>query len=104
MFNSEQPAYIESPWEKSDTNRIYRLLTRSNNQKDISPLLKQPLVNFSKHRVTAMIIKRVLTFQNLARRYPFEINSELFVRCNELDCLTPDVIKSLSYITERDAS
>ncbi|KAI8582802.1 hypothetical protein K450DRAFT_170181 [Umbelopsis ramanniana AG] len=71
------------------------------NQKDISPLLKQPLVNFSKHRVTAMIIKRVLTFQNLARRYPFELNVDLFSRCNELECLTPDVIKGLSHVTER---
>ncbi|KAG2181744.1 hypothetical protein INT44_008559, partial [Umbelopsis vinacea] len=101
VFNSEQPAYIESPWEKTDTNRIYRLLTRSNNQKDISPLLKQPLVNFSKHRVTAMIIKRVLTFQNLARRYPFELNPDLYSRCNEFECLTPDVVKALSHVTER---
>jgi hypothetical protein len=100
VFNSEKPAYIESKWEKSDTNRIYRLLTRSN-QDDVSPLLKQPLVNFSKHRVTATIIKRVLTFQNLARRYPFEPNANLFICCRELDPLLPDIIKSLSNVVER---
>ncbi|OAD78823.1 hypothetical protein PHYBLDRAFT_90313, partial [Phycomyces blakesleeanus NRRL 1555(-)] len=77
VFNSEQPAYL-----------------------DISPVLKQSLVNFRKHRITATVVKRVLTFQSLARRYSFEIDDDIYYMCSQLEVLKPETIRRLSFEIE----
>lgn len=97
VFNSEQPPYVHPNLEN---HKIYHAHTRMSS--DISPLLTQPLVNFRKHRITATVIKRVLTFQNLARRYSFEHDAELYFLCSELESLDPDTIRRLSNEIEPD--
>ncbi|KAI9314588.1 hypothetical protein BX666DRAFT_1968375 [Dichotomocladium elegans] len=81
VFNAELQPYIE-PVQRSGTCD--------------SLLLQQPLVNFHKHRTTATVIKRVLTFQNLARRYPFTPIPELYRLCHELPSLDLDAIRKRS--------
>lgn len=83
VFNSEQPPYL---------NTIINPTT--------SPVLAQPLVNFRKHRITATVIKRVLTFQNLARRYAFDVDEEVYAWCLLLDPLDAESIRRRSYALE----
>ncbi|KAI7883438.1 ras GEF [Lichtheimia hyalospora FSU 10163] len=95
VFNSEQPPYLQP---SHDHHRIYYA---NNRTMSITPLLlKQPLVNFRKHRITATVIKRVLTFQNLARRYSFERDDELYFLCAEVRASDPDTIRKLSHTIE----
>lgn len=95
VFNSEQPPYLQP---SHDHHRIYYA---NNRTMSITPsLLKQPLVNFRKHRITATVIKRVLTFQNLARRYSFERDDELYFLCSEVRASDPDTIRKLSHTIE----
>lgn len=98
VFNSEQPPYVHPNLENS---KIYHAHTHTMSS-DISPLLTQPLVNFRKHRITATVIKRVLTFQNLARRYSFEHDAELYFLCSELEPLDQGTIRRLSNEIEPD--
>lgn len=102
MFNAELPAYIESKATKGQTelNRIYQ--NHLFNSEELSLVQKQPLVNFHKHRTTATVIKRILTFQNLARRYPFEIDDLLYGVCSKLLPLEPDLVRELSKSIEED--
>ncbi|KAI9007583.1 hypothetical protein CLU79DRAFT_840460 [Phycomyces nitens] len=90
VFNSEQPAYIEPDREN---HKIYQANTQNT---PISPVLKQSLVNFRKHRIIATVIKRVLTFQNLARRYSFEPDETLYELCFQVNALTTEKIRELS--------
>ena len=96
VFNSEQPPYIQPT---HDHHRIYQANNRSTSM-FTSPLLKQPLVNFRKHRITATVIKRVLTFQNLARRYSFERDDEVYFLCAELRSSNADQVRKLSHEIE----
>ncbi|KAG0167578.1 hypothetical protein DFQ30_005889 [Apophysomyces sp. BC1015] len=92
VFNSELPSYLEPNHEH---HRIYEA-----NTPKVSPVLKQPLVNFRKHRIIATVIKRVLTFQNLARRYAFEPDENMYYLCLQLDALEHDHIRRLSHEIE----
>ncbi|KAI8337889.1 hypothetical protein BC941DRAFT_501889 [Chlamydoabsidia padenii] len=94
VFNSEQPPYLEP---NHAHHKIYKEQTQTHH---LSPVLKQPLVNFRKYRITATVIKRVLTFQNLARRYAFDVDDELYERCLLLDPLDADTVRRLSYAIE----
>ncbi|KAL0093719.1 hypothetical protein F4703DRAFT_1285221 [Phycomyces blakesleeanus] len=102
VFNSEQPAYLVSKHddhESHENHKIYRAQTAQHPQ-DISPVLKQSLVNFRKHRITATVVKRVLTFQSLARRYSFEIDDDIYYMCSQLEVLKPETIRRLSFEIE----
>ncbi|KAI9027469.1 hypothetical protein CLU79DRAFT_739344 [Phycomyces nitens] len=102
VFNSEQPAYLVSKHadhENDENHKIYRAQTAQHPQ-DISPVLKQSLVNFRKHRITATVVKRVLTFQSLARRYSFEIDDDIYYMCSQLEVLKPETIRRLSFEIE----
>ncbi|ORZ01282.1 ras guanine nucleotide exchange factor domain-containing protein [Syncephalastrum racemosum] len=92
VFNSEQPPYIQPNLEN---HRIYHANTRTYTD-SISPVLLQPLVNFRKHRITATVIKRVLTFQNLARRYSFDRDDEVQYLCNEVVSFDAEEIRRMS--------
>ncbi|KAI7860942.1 ras guanine nucleotide exchange factor domain-containing protein [Circinella umbellata] len=96
VFNSEQPPYIQPT---HDHHRIYQANNRTASM-FTSPLLKQPLVNFRKHRITATVIKRVLTFQSLARRYSFERDDEVYFLCAELRASNADQVRKLSHEIE----
>ncbi|KAI8339469.1 hypothetical protein BC941DRAFT_393664 [Chlamydoabsidia padenii] len=85
VFNSEQPPYLQ-PTTTTTTPS--------------SPVLAQPLVNFRKHRITATVIKRVLTFQNLSRRYAFDVDEDVYAWCLLLDPLDIDTIRRLSHALE----
>ncbi|KAF8934969.1 hypothetical protein BGZ58_005322 [Dissophora ornata] len=68
VFNSELPSFVEpknhhpSSLGSEDTSAGQG---------------SRPLVNIHKHRTTATIIKRVLTFRTLAGRYPFQPEPEV---------------------------
>lgn len=81
VFNAELPAYIEPPRRAAACDSL---------------VLQQPLVNFHKHRITATVIKRILTFQNLARRYPFAPDPELYRQCLQVEPLDQERIRKLS--------
>ncbi|KAI9320924.1 hypothetical protein BX666DRAFT_1251635 [Dichotomocladium elegans] len=95
VFNSEQPPYLQP---SHDHHRIYYANNRMLN--NTPPVLKQPLVNFRKYRITATVIKRVLTFQSLARRYSFDRDDEVYYLCSELHKLDQETIRKLSYEIE----
>ncbi|ORX99345.1 ras GEF [Basidiobolus meristosporus CBS 931.73] len=57
-YNSEQPSYLPPP-------------------SDGLPAL----INFHKHHITASVIKRLLSFQTLSRRYPFRPDVTVFPKC-----------------------
>ncbi|CAO3643866.1 unnamed protein product [Cunninghamella blakesleeana] len=96
VFNSEQPPYLEP---NHTHHKIYKEQIESS-RANLEPVLKQPLVNFRKHRITATVIKRVLTFQNLSRRYAFDLDDELYERCYFLDSLDTESIRQLSHAIE----
>ncbi|CAO3631144.1 unnamed protein product [Cunninghamella echinulata] len=96
VFNSEQPPYLEP---NHNHHKIYKEQIEAS-KVNLAPVLKQPLVNFRKHRITATVIKRVLTFQNLARRYAFDLDDELYERCLFLAPLDADSIRQLSHAIE----
>lgn len=81
IFNAELPPYIEPSRRKNSCDSL---------------VLQQPLVNFHKHRITATVIKRVLTFQNLARRYPFTPDPELYRLCLDIPSIDLDTIRKMS--------
>lgn len=86
VFNAELPSYLPSPTivKEKDTlmNKVY----------------SQPLVHFRKHRITATVIKRVLVFQNLAKRYSFEETTDpiLHSACLHVASLDSDTIYKTS--------
>lgn len=84
VFNAELPSYLPSP--NSSNIRRHRNAT--------DQVLSQPLVHFRKHRITATVIKRVLVFQNLAKRYSFEASSDplLYTTCLQVTSLDSDTI------------
>lgn len=86
IFNAQLPPYLESKKDETDT----------------PPILQQPLVHFRKHRITATVIKRILTFQNLARRYPFSAEPVLLSQCQNLVVLDSDKIRLLSLERQHD--
>ncbi|KAL7330158.1 Guanine nucleotide exchange factor lte1 [Mucor circinelloides] len=92
VFNAELPSYLPS-----SNNNIER-----KHQGSMDAVLSQPLVHFRKHRITATVIKRVLVFQNLARRYSFEESSDLllFNTCFQVTSLDTDAIQKASYEIE----
>ncbi|RUP20113.1 ras guanine nucleotide exchange factor domain-containing protein [Jimgerdemannia flammicorona] len=100
VFNSELPSYIESKvkQEQGELTRIYNI--HASQTDDLSSVQSQPLVNFHKHRTTATVIKRVLIFQNLARRYPFKPKTDLHEYCDKLNSLDPDLVRKLSHYIE----
>ncbi|KAG0171926.1 hypothetical protein DFQ28_000791 [Apophysomyces sp. BC1034] len=93
VFNSEQPPYLEANHEN---HRIYQ----AQHTTEDSPVLQQPLVNFRKHRITATVIKRVLTFQSLAKRYSFKQDEQVYFLCCQLDPLDLDTIRRKSHEIE----
>ncbi|KAF9928123.1 hypothetical protein FBU30_002625 [Linnemannia zychae] len=59
-----------------------------------------PLINIHKHRTTATIIKRILTFKTLASRYPFEQDPDVYPLLMAIQGLDPAEISRLSSIYE----
>ncbi|OAC98497.1 hypothetical protein MUCCIDRAFT_115416 [Mucor lusitanicus CBS 277.49] len=92
VFNAELPSYLPS-----SNNNI-----EQKHQGSIDAVLSQPLVHFRKHRITATVIKRVLVFQNLAKRYSFEESSDLllFNTCFQVTSLDTQAIQKASYEIE----
>lgn len=90
VFNAELPSYLPS------TN------IESKHHSAMDQVLSQPLVHFRKHRITATVIKRVLVFQNLAKRYSFDESEDalLYSSCSLVTSLDLDTVNKLSYDIE----
>lgn len=66
VFNSELPSIVDPKTSTSLEEAEFGLGSTSG-----------PLVNIHKHRTTATIIKRVLTFRTMTARYPFQPEPEV---------------------------
>ncbi|ORE01681.1 ras GEF [Rhizopus microsporus var. microsporus] len=91
VFNAELPSYIPSNYNPSAFQSQLE-----------ATVLSQPLIHFRKHRITASIIKKVLIFQALAKRYSFveNLNDKLYLTCLQVPCLETDEIQKRSYQIE----
>lgn len=91
VFNSELPPYLAPSYKPNNYH----------NQIEAT-VLSQPLVNFRKHRITASIIKKVLIFQGLAKRYPFirSANDVLYSTCLHVVSLDTNEIQEQSHQIE----
>ncbi|KAF9186633.1 hypothetical protein BGZ50_002402 [Haplosporangium sp. Z 11] len=62
------------------------------------------MVNLHKHRTIATIIKRILTFQSIASRYPFVKDSELYEQLKKIEVLDQAEMERLSGLCEEKAT
>lgn len=85
IFNAELPPSIEPSRSKSSGDSL---------------VLQQLLVNYHEHRITATVIKHVLTFQNLARRHPFTPDPQLYRLCLDIPSIDLDTIRKMSFDIE----
>ncbi|RIA87036.1 hypothetical protein C1645_778254 [Glomus cerebriforme] len=80
VFNAAVPSFIDPTPSQPPTPSSP--LPSSSIDATTGPLHhQQPLINFHKHRTTATIVKRILTFQNLSRGYNFSIDKEIYDKC-----------------------
>lgn len=79
VFNAELPSFLPSP--NNGLGHYKQGLAKQASS--------QPLVHLRKHRITATVIKRVLVFQNLAKRYSFEESADslLYLTCLQVPSL-----------------
>ncbi|KAF9572985.1 hypothetical protein EC968_009190 [Mortierella alpina] len=90
VFNSELPSFVEP---KHGANAL-------ETQEGTSLPPRCTLINIHKHRTTATIIKRVLTFRTIAGRYPFEHEAEVQAELLSIQSLDPAEISHLSGLCE----
>lgn len=83
VFNTEIPSYVEP---------------RSNNS--ANPMSGHELVNIHKHRTTATIIKRILTFRTIAARYPFREEAGVHGLLMSIEGMDPSELQQLSHQLE----
>ncbi|KAF9286030.1 hypothetical protein BGZ68_003301 [Mortierella alpina] len=93
VFNSELPSFVSPKREAS--------ATEAQKVKSLPP--RSPLINIHKHRTTATIIKRVLTFRTIASRYPFQHEAEVQAELLSIQSLDPTEISQLSGLCEERA-
>ncbi|KAF9955788.1 hypothetical protein BGZ72_003412 [Mortierella alpina] len=93
VFNSELPSFVDPKREAS--------ALEAQEQRSLPP--RYPLVNIHKHRTTATIIKRVLTFRTIASRYPFQHEAEVQAELMSIQTLDPTEISQLSGLCEERA-
>ncbi|CAO3573653.1 unnamed protein product [Mortierella alpina] len=90
VFNSELPSFVD-PRRGASAPEAQEL-------KALPP--RRPLINIHKHRTTATIIKRVLTFRTIASRYPFQHEAEVQAQLMSIQSLDPADISHLSGLCE----
>ncbi|KAI8971895.1 hypothetical protein BDF20DRAFT_915646 [Mycotypha africana] len=108
VFNAELPSFLSPSTHTEDDLKKTSANTNAGSANGTPPIdqvvFQQPLVHFRKHRITATIIKRVLIFQNLAKRYSFEPYTEdnyiLYNTCLQLTSLDIDAIQKYSTLIE----
>lgn len=93
VFNSELPSFVEPKASSSSPDPESHRTTSSS-----------PLVNMHKHRTTATIIKRVLTFRTMSARYPFQPEPEVQEILMAIQGLDSAELLRLSYQCEERAS
>ncbi|KAF9156588.1 hypothetical protein BG015_003888 [Linnemannia schmuckeri] len=93
---------VGSKVSSSTTRAKEKELKMSQQNRDAAARASQPkgcipfLVNIHKHRTTATIIKRILTFKTLAGRYPFEQDPDVRQVLMGIRGLDPNEISRLS--------
>ncbi|KAF9122178.1 hypothetical protein BGW39_009976, partial [Mortierella sp. 14UC] len=123
VFNAELPSYVERPTssinnnddnsQQQQTHPARPSISSSTTTPTTTPPTQttQPtnqqqhlLINIHKHRTTATIIKRILTFKTLAGRYPFEQDPDVRRVLMTIQGLDPVEISRLSNAYEAAAS
>ncbi|KAI9248404.1 ras guanine nucleotide exchange factor domain-containing protein [Sporodiniella umbellata] len=92
VFNTELPSYIASEYNpKKGQGGILE-----------KTVMSQPLVHLRKHRITASVIKKVLLFQGLAKRYSFvkSTNNALYSACLQVVSLHTSDMQERSQLIE----
>ncbi|KAF9955818.1 hypothetical protein BGZ70_010109 [Mortierella alpina] len=93
VFNSELPSFVD-PRRGASAPEVQELKALP---------LRCPLINIHKHRTTATIIKRVLTFRTIASRYPFQHEVEVQAELMSIQSLDPADISQLSALCDERA-
>ncbi|KAF9397901.1 Guanine nucleotide exchange factor lte1 [Podila epigama] len=91
VFNTEVPSYVERPYGS----------TMSTGEHSLNGGL---LINIHKHRTTATIVKRILTFRTIATRYPFQEEPEVQVLLAGIKGLDQTEMLRLSHQLEERAT
>lgn len=96
VFNAELPSFL--PNNSGGTSGGGNTM--------MDKVFSQPLVHFRKHRITATVIKRVLVFQNLAKRYSFDESDDhvLYDTCFKVTSLDSEAIYKTSCEIEPPSS
>ncbi|CEG66670.1 hypothetical protein RMATCC62417_03209 [Rhizopus microsporus] len=93
VFLAELPTFIKA---NADTNNEDYI----EHDKKLYERLCHPLVNYNKFRITASVIKHVLTFQVLSRAYKFKIHQHLFTQLQTVSILDNSQIREASFLCE----
>ncbi|KAF9906218.1 hypothetical protein EC991_000845 [Linnemannia zychae] len=117
VFNAELPSYVEQTTSSINNNnnnnnnnndsqnqQTYSASTSTSTHTTNQQQPQRPLINIHKHRTTATIIKRILTFKTLAGRYPFEQDPDVRRVLMTIEGLDPVEISRLSSAYEAAAS
>ncbi|CEP10685.1 hypothetical protein [Parasitella parasitica] len=98
VFVAELPTFIEATCahendedEDAETRR---------NDRDLCERLSHSLVNYNKFRITASVVKHVLSFQVLSRAYSFKIHPTLYTHLRSISSLDNAEIRKASFLCE----
>ncbi|KAK9712782.1 Guanine nucleotide exchange factor lte1 [Basidiobolus ranarum] len=92
-YNAELPSNVERATKSSDATTDSTMPSLGQDQ--------PKLINFNKHRITASIIKRLLSFQSLCQRYPFRPDVSVFPKCVFIRYFEDSEIRQLSLECEK---
>ncbi|KAI7899637.1 ras guanine nucleotide exchange factor domain-containing protein [Cokeromyces recurvatus] len=93
VFISELPTFITSNYDMRHDNE-------NTKDKQLYERLSSRLVNYNKFRITASVIKHVLTFQVLSRAYKFKIQQNIYSQLQSMPLLDNSQLRSASLLCE----
>ncbi|KAI8642467.1 ras guanine nucleotide exchange factor domain-containing protein [Parasitella parasitica] len=99
VFVAELPTFIESTCPDDDNED--KDAEMEENDKNLCERLSHCLVNYNKFRITASVVKHVLSFQVLSRAYNFKINPMLYTHLRSISSLDNAEIRKASILCEK---
>ncbi|KAF9436123.1 hypothetical protein BGZ76_004774 [Entomortierella beljakovae] len=116
LYNTELPSFVEpKSIETSPRSSTYHHLPSPPQSATVAPYKAtnyhlnsqtppSPMVNMHKHRTTATIIKRILTFRAMANRYPFVKESDVYGQLFAIEAPDQLELERLSDLCEERVS
>ncbi|KAI8329588.1 ras guanine nucleotide exchange factor domain-containing protein [Blakeslea trispora] len=96
VFVAELPTFIQSSCPKKKNHDDQG----SSYDKALCDKMSHRLVNYNKFRITASVVKHVLSFQVLSRAYQFKIHPELHQHLQSMSLLDNAQIRKASFLCE----